>query len=194
MKSILITALAGALLVSGAALAQQPAAEAGALGRPDIKAVGDWMVRCFPVQSPSPCDIFQEEDSKASGQRILSLSMAYVPSLDRHALQISVPLDIAVPRGVTVQTDSYTSPVLKYRRCDRNGCYVEMPVDNSLVEGLSKSGDNARVNIVADNGKAYALKFSLKGFTAAHDDMMTQARAKAKAVAPAAAPAPAATP
>ena len=34
--------------------------------------------------------------------------------------------------------------------------------------------------IFADNGKSYALNFSLKGFAAAHDDMVTQARAKAK--------------
>ena len=65
-----------------------------------------------------------------------------------------------------MQTDTYTSPVLKYRRCDRNGCYVEMAVDNALVEGLAKSGDKGKVNIAADNGKTYTLNFSLKGFAA----------------------------
>ena len=108
--------------------------------------------------------------------------MAYIPSLDRHALQISVPLDISIPKGVTIQTDSYTSPVLKYRRCDRNGCYVELAVDSALVAGLAKSGPAGKVNIVADNGKAYGLNFSLKGFSEAHDDMVSKARAKAKPV------------
>ena len=37
---------------------------------------------------------------------------------------------------------------------------------------LAKSGPDAKVNIVADNGKTYALNFSLKGFAAAHDDMV----------------------
>jgi hypothetical protein len=32
---------------------------------------------------------------------------------------------------------------------------------------------------VGDNGKSYGLQFSLKGFSAAHDDMVSQARAKA---------------
>jgi invasion protein IalB len=126
--------------------------------------------------------MFQEQDSQQTRQRVLSLSIAFVPSLDRHALQISVPLDIAIPKGVTVQTDSYTSPVLKYRRCDRNGCYVEQAVDNGLIESLAKGAAAGKVNIVADNGKAYTLNFSLKGFAAAHDDMVSQARAKAKAV------------
>jgi hypothetical protein len=46
---------------------------------------------------------------------------------------------------------------------------------------------------VADSGKAFSLNFSLKGFAAAHDDMVAQAKAKAKAVEKPAA-APAATP
>jgi invasion protein IalB len=113
---------------------------------------------------------------------VLSISIAYVPSMDKHAIQISVPLDISIQKGVTLQTDSYTSPVLKYRRCDRNGCYIEMAVDNAMVESLAKSGADGKVNIAADNGKSYTLKFSLKGFAQAHDDMVAQAKAKAKPV------------
>lgn len=183
-------ALSSAL--SGAAMAQQ----APETGRPEAKNIGDWTVRCFPIQSPSPCDMFQEQDYQKTGQRVLSISIAYVPSLDKHAIQISVPLDISIPKGIVLQTDTYTSPVLKYRRCDRSGCYVEMAVDNALVESLAKSGTEGKVNIAADNGKTYSLKFSLKGFAQAHDDMASQAKAKAKPVQQgAAAPAaPAATP
>jgi invasion protein IalB len=181
------------LALSGAALAQG-APDAGA-ARPEAKNIGDWAVRCFPIQSPSPCDMFQEQDYQKTGQRVLSVSIAYVPSLDKHAIQISVPLDISIPKGVVIQTDTYTSPALKYRRCDRSGCYVEAAVDNGLVEALARSGADAKVNIAADNGKTYTLKFSLKGFAQAHDDMVSQAKAKAKPVQQAAAPAaPATTP
>jgi invasion protein IalB len=191
INQTLMAACAGLMLAAGAALAQQAPAADGAPGRPDVKTVGDWTVRCFPIQSPSPCDIFQEQDYQKTGQRVLSISIAYVPSMDKHAIQISVPLDISIPKGVTLQTDTYTSPVLKYRRCDRNGCYIEMAVDNGLVEGLAKSGDKGKVNIAADNGKNYTLNFSLKGFAQAHDDMVAQARAKAKPVEQSAAAAPA---
>jgi invasion protein IalB len=184
---ILMGVFAGLMLASGAGFGQTatPAAPA----KPDVKAVGDWFVRCFPVQSPSPCDIFQELDDQRTRQRVVSLSIAYVPSLDRHALQITVPLEVSIPKGLTLQTDSYTSPTLKYRRCDRNGCYVEMAVDNGLIESLARSGAAAKVNIAADNGKSYALNFSLKGFSGAHDEMVTQAKAKAKPVQQPAAPA-----
>lgn len=191
INQTLMAACAGLMLAAGAALAQQAPAADGGPGRPDVKTVGDWTVRCFPIQSPSPCDIFQEQDYQKTGQRVLSISIAYVPSMDKHAIQISVPLDISIPKGVTLQTDTYTSPVLKYRRCDRNGCYIEMAVDNGLVEGLAKSGDKGKVNIAADNGKNYTLNFSLKGFSQAHDDMVAQARAKAKPVEQSAAAAPA---
>jgi hypothetical protein len=71
-----------------------------------------------------------------------------------------------------------------------------MAVDNGLIESLARSGPDGKVNISADNGKTYGLKFSLKGFAGAHDDMVSQAKAKAKSVSqPGAAPAaPAATP
>ena len=192
MKRFLFAACTGLLLSLGGAMAQQADAPAGP-GRPEIKPVGDWFVRCFPVDSPSPCDMFQELDTQATKQRVLSISLAYVPSIDRHAIQIMVPLEIAIQKGVTIKTDTFTSPLLKYRRCDRNGCYVETPVDNSFVEAIARSGgEGGKVNIVADTGKSYALNFFLKGFTAAHDDMVTQARAKAKAVSKPADAAPAA--
>ena len=194
-KHILIGAFAGLMLACGVAQAQDAQGAAPAAAKPDVKRVDDWFVRCFPVNSPSPCDMFQELDDQRTRQRVVSLSFAFVPSLDRHALQITVPLEVSIPKGLTIQTDTYTSPVLKYRRCDRNGCYVEMAVENALIQSLASSGADAKVNISADNGKTYGLKFSLKGFASAHDDMVAQARAKAKPVQQAATPAaPAATP
>ena len=195
------TALAVAL-ASGPALAQGSAPAAQPPAKPEQKQFDDWQVRCFPIQSPSPCDMFQEVANQQRNQRILSISIAYVPSMDRYALQITVPLGVSIPKGLSLQTDSYTSPTLHYRRCDRDGCYVETGVDKTLVEGIARSSPDAKakVNITGDNGnKAVGIAFFLKGFAAAHDDMVSQAKVKAKPVSqanantpatPAAAPAP----
>jgi invasion protein IalB len=190
-KHILMGAVAGLMLACGVAQAQDAAA-----AKPELNRVDDWLVRCFPVASPSPCDMLQELDDQRTRQRVVALSIAFYPSLNRHALQITVPLEISIPKGLKIQTDTYTSPVLKYRRCDRNGCYVELAVDNGMIEALAGSSGAAKVIIAADNGKTYPLAFSLKGFSAAHDDMVAKAKAKAKPVSQpdAAAPAPAATP
>lgn len=196
----LIGAALGVLLASGAALAQDAAAPAAAppQGRPEVKAIGDWVVRCFPIASPSPCDVYQELNDQRTQQRVLSFSIAYVPSLDRHGIQISVPLEVSIPRGLVIETDSFKSQPMKYRMCDRTGCFVQMPIENAAINSIAKSGPDAKVRIFADSGKAYELKFSLKGFAAARDSMVEQSRAKAKNVpvqpAAAAPAAPAATP
>lgn len=181
--------LAGLVVACGTARAQQAEAPAAPAAPPEVKTVGDWEVRCFAVKNAHPCDMFQQMANKETQQRILSVSLAYDPSLDKHLLQITVPLDVSLPKGVTIQSDTYTSPVFKYRMCTREGCFIQLIPENSLAEGLAKSGEGAKINIVGDNGKTYALQFSLKGFTAAHDDMVAQARAKAVPAAKAAAPA-----
>jgi invasion protein IalB len=175
-------AAAGLVLSFGAALAQA-AAPASAPARPqppDVKMVGKWAVRCFPISSPSPCDIYQELAEKNTGQRVLAISIAYVPSLDRNGIIISVPLEVSIPKGLVIQTDNFTSPALKYRRCDRNGCYVEMPMDAASIASLSKSGPDAHIKITADGGKEFTLNFSLDGFASAYDQMVQQAKEKAK--------------
>lgn len=189
MRLISLKSAFGALvfaLISTAALAQAPTPQATGAGNvTDTRQVGDWVVRCFAVQNESPCDMFQELQDENSKQRVLSVSLAYVPSRDQHVMQIAVPLGIGIQAGAVIKTDSYASPKLPYRRCDQVGCYIEMIFGNDQVAKLAGAGNSASVNIVADDGKPYALKFSLNGFAGAHDAMA--GLAKQKAVAPAAA-------
>ncbi len=191
MKSVLTSVFsgvfAGLVLAGGSACAQE--APAAPPPRPDTKLIGDWVVRCFPVNNPNPCDVFQELDNKDTHQRVLSLSLAYAPSQDRHLLQITVPLSVSIQGGLTIQTDTFTSPVLSYRMCTREGCFVQVAPDNAMIASLAKSGPQAQINIVGDDGKPHAIRFSLKGFSAAHDDMVSQAKVKAKPAGDAAKPA-----
>ena len=190
LSRALIGGLAFSVVSAAAALAQD--APAAPPPKPDVKTVEDWQVRCYPVQAVAPCDMFQEQGDQQSGRKILSLSISYVPSMDRHAMILVVPLEVSLPKGAVIQTDSYTSPTLKYRMCTRDGCFVQTPVDNDLVASVAKSTGDGKVNVVGDDGKTYAIKFSLKGFAQAHDDMVAQAKAKATKPAQAgAAPTPA---
>jgi invasion protein IalB len=103
------------LAVAGVCAASAQDAPSGPPPKPDVKTVDDWQVRCYAIQSISPCDIFQEQADQRSNQRVLSISIAYVPSMDRHVIQVTVPLDVAIQNGLVMQSDSYTSPALKYR-------------------------------------------------------------------------------
>jgi invasion protein IalB len=179
VKLALMGAAAGLLLAAGTALAQAPAGP-DAPGKPDIKTVGDWQVRCISGHSPNPCDLFWQQVDPRSGQQVVAVSIAYLPSADRHLMQVSVPLGVSLPRGLTIQTDSYTSPMMHYRMCSHDGCYVQRPVDNGLIESLAKSGPDAKVNVADESGKIFSLPLSLKGFSGAHDEMVSEAKSRAK--------------
>ena len=188
----------------GAATAAPPPAAAPAPTAPlqpnETKTFGDWTVRCYPIASPSPCDMYELLANKQNNQRVMSLSIAYLPSGDKHVIQVAVPLGVLIPKGLVIESDTFTSPMLRYRRCDRGGCYVEMLFDNGAVSSLATATGPAKIKIVADNGKVFEIPFSLNGYSDAHGAMVDLARKKTSEHPPAtppaapAQPAPAATP
>src|SRR5712671_6562082 len=200
------------------ALAQQPAPAAPPPADPAAAAaaaaaqqfsinqnVGDWVVRCVltSVKSPAPCEVLQSTVNKDNQQRISSMSIAYVPSRETYAMQIVVPTGVALAKGLTL------APALnavKFTRCERDGCYVEMLIDNAAITSLAGAGKAATIGVVG-YGQANEIKLpvSLTGFPEAMDRMKTFAKDRAVALpnnAPvlpssgpvAAAPAPAAAP
>jgi invasion protein IalB len=183
-----------AVLSLGAASAQPAPAAAPAASAPlqpsETKSFGDWTVRCYPIASPSPCDMFELLANKQNNQRVMSLSIAYLPSGDKHVIQVAVPLGILIPKGLVIESDTFTSQLLHYRRCDRGGCYVEMLFDNGSINALASASGPARIKIVADNGKVFEIPFSLKGYADAHGAMVDLARKKTAERPPPATPAP----
>lgn len=160
-----------ALAALPAAAQQQPQQPQQPIEPNETKLVGDWMVRCFPVKSPSPCDMFELLADKKSGRRLMSFSIAYIPSQDRHAIQIALPLGVALAKGVTISSDTYNSPPMRYRRCDRLGCYVEGIIDNASIDALARSQSGAKVKFSAYGGQTFDVPFSLNGFAEAHNTM-----------------------
>jgi invasion protein IalB len=197
MRASIAGAIALGLLAFGAASAQTaPPANTNMPTAPtETKPFGDWTVRCFAVNSPSPCDMFELLANKNTQQRVLSISIAYLPTGDKHVIQIAVPLGIMIQKGLVLTSDTYTSPQLHYRRCDRGGCYVEMLIDNQTIASLGTATGPAKIRIVAEGGKAFEIPFSLNGFADAHGAMIDLARKKtAKPADATPAPAPDATP
>ena len=181
MKSIracIAGAVALGFLTAGSAWADPAPAPSAPLTPSETKTFGDWTVRCFPVNTPSPCDMFELLANKQSNQRVMSVSIAYLPSGDKHVIQIAVPLGVLIQKGLILSSDSFQSPMWHYRRCDRGGCYVEMLIDNQAVTALGSSAGPARIRIVAEGGKVFDIPFSLTGFADAHGAMADLARKK----------------
>jgi invasion protein IalB len=171
--SSLIAATVLALGLLGSAAIAQPA-------QPDVKHIGDFVVRCFPVKSVAPCDMYEDRANRDTGQRVLTFSLAYMPSGNRYILQISVPLGVSIEKGVVVAGGSYTSQPLQFRRCDQSGCYVEVAVNKELLDNFAKLGKDVKIRVYPDGvDKAFDLPLSFDGFSAAHDDMVASNKAKA---------------
>ncbi len=181
MKRVLTIAILLAAAASSAFAASAVPGAKKADGNPEIRYFGDWAVRCFPIKSPSPCDMLFATVRKNTGQRVLSVSIAYVPSKGTYRMQVAVPLGIDFARGVVIQAGNYSSDKLNVRRCDQSGCFVEMGIGNDLIEGLAANSDqDAKVKLVAaDTGKPASLPVSLKGFSDAHQAMVQDARKNA---------------
>src|SRR5262245_57376836 len=66
--------------------------------------IGDWAIRCAltTVKSPAPCDVIQLTVNQDTKQRIMSFSLAFVPSREAYALQVIVPIGVALAKGMTI--------------------------------------------------------------------------------------------
>jgi invasion protein IalB len=212
LRTLFSAAAAVAILAAVPALAQTPtptpaappAAAPGPTDQPGAapaapqfsinQNVGDWVVRCVltTIKSPAPCEVLQVTVNKDNKQRLSSLSIAYVPSRDAYAMQVVVPTGVALAKGLQLGASPNG---LKFTRCERDGCYVEAVIDNTVVGTLSKEGKATTIAVVA-YGKTDQIKFpvSLNGFPEAMDRMKSYAKDRAVALPPPAAAAAGAAP
>jgi invasion protein IalB len=163
---------------------QQQAAPRKPITPTVMKTFGGWDVRCYPVSSPAPCDMWEAIAFKKGGQLAVSLSIVYVPSQDTHLLQLIVPLGVDLAAGGKVVTDTYTSDAFKYHHCDRIGCYMVVPQGNPVVEAFNNQ-DSMKVRVTQFRGKTIDLNVPLKGFGEAHAAMVELAKQKATNAPPA---------
>ncbi|HWA92694.1 MAG TPA: invasion associated locus B family protein [Rhizomicrobium sp.] len=143
-----------------------------------MKTFAGWDVRCYPVQTPAPCDMWEAIAFKKGGQLAVSVSIVYVPSREEHLLQFVVPLGIDLAKGAKVVTDGYTSESYHFHHCDRIGCYIIVPQGNPVIDAL-KSQAKMKVQVSQFHGRTVDLDVPLKGFNDAHNALVELARQKA---------------
>jgi invasion protein IalB len=147
--------------------------------------IGDWDVVCYPVSSPSPCEMLEVATQAKTGQRVMKVSIAFASQQNRYILQVALPLGVALAKGVRIVASTYNAPAMAYRRCDREGCYVEGFVAAKALDTLAGSAPDGKIEVAAASGNVIGLPFSLKGFTDARKAMEDLAREKAVTSAPA---------
>jgi invasion protein IalB len=201
LGSAFIAGSLAALAVTGAFAQDLPAAaptaeEAGPVAAPDAPAAvtqpavdpnlalnelhGDWSVRCFNFESPAPCDIIQIGTNPTTQQRVLLISIAYLPNADAYAAQVIVPLGVTLSRGLSLDAGEASLVGVKYSRCERDGCYVEIAIPQETITALSNRTEGTNITMYA-YGQAEPLEmpFSVTGFAEAVGRMREEATDRA---------------
>jgi invasion protein IalB len=137
---------------------------------------GDWSVRCFNLESPAPCDIIQFGTNPTTEQRVLLISIAYLPAANAYAGQIIVPLGVTLSRGLSLEAGEASLNGVKFSRCERDGCYIEIAIPEATITALANRTENTRLTMFAyGQTEPLEMPFSVTGFSEALGRMREEA-------------------
>lgn len=118
--------------------------------------------------------VVDQEINKA----LLTMSLAYSPEQDKYAIQIALPLGIALQPGITIKVDEdFEVGGIPIVRCEPIGCLIEAEAATDLIDAF-KSGTNGSIYFAAVSGQVTALPFSLEGFSGALKKLQQETKTK----------------
>ena len=130
-----------------------------------------WGVRCnTPTGAPAACQIFQNIVVKDSRQPILNFAISFADDAKTAVGIFVMPLGIYLPPGLTLQVDDGQIYEMAIEICGLKGCRVRFGFDENLMN-LFKRGKAARITFSGGDQKPIRIPVSLKGFTAALNDL-----------------------
>ena len=131
----------------------------------DTHVSGSWSVRCYKGATAA-CDMVQASFTRDKKMRVASIIIGFIPSSNQIIGRFIVPLGVSFAPGLTLEIGSYRAGNLKYRRCERDGCYVEGILPQPLLEAMQSSGDGKAVmDVVSVDGRKFQLPIVLGGFS-----------------------------
>ncbi|MBU0583139.1 MAG: invasion associated locus B family protein [Alphaproteobacteria bacterium] len=140
---------------------ENPVRQAAKPDKSGSKSAGEWKLECLEDAKVRPrCQVIVR--ALAANQVALVMGVAKVPSADKAAMQIAVPLGLAVGKGVRVELPGYSAD-FPVSRCTAQGCLVEGDAPEAFTEALKKGGDGAAV-IYTTEGNSIRLPLPAKGF------------------------------
>jgi len=144
-------------------------------GPRDGKVLHDWRLHCrLPQPDQEICEMRQQIVNQ-SGDRVLLAVVGRLPNTEAPGLLILLPLGILLPQGTHLRIDQGEEARVPVIRCERQGCQIELLLDDDLLPKL-KAGTEAVVTFHVDDGRGQRLRvdvpISLIGFSAALAEVM----------------------
>ena len=157
--------LAAALAVSGAAFAQDKAAEGAGAGQSGE----NWVLQCSEAteKAPKSCRVLQNIVMKDSGQRLLTVVVEPREGAPNHALVLALPHGVFLPAGAAIRVDEGEPTPLVIQTSDANGAYAGTAISDDLLASLKK-GQRLIIAFKTAQQQDLAVPVTLIGFTAAY--------------------------
>lgn len=143
-------------------------------------AFDDWTLKCIAKENDASdhrCEISQVVAVEDEARTVEILSLAVSRSRNQtgkavFTLVALTPGDIHLPSDFGLSADDAKLSLSRYRNCNRNGCFVIVPLSNQEIKRLKRATRGAA--LFRDlAGRPIKVTFSLKGFTKAFDHLAT---------------------
>lgn len=173
---LVVTTLAGALLLSASVHAQQPANPAPKA--PPAKAApaqgeqeGSWVKLCQPQKAKDDktynvCLTHHERFHPTTGQPLISAAIREIEGQKEPIMMFMVPLGRLLGPGMIIQVDDKEPRRIGYSYCTALGCVAQAPVNDEIIE-MFKKGSTITVKTVDVGQKKVGFAVPLSGFTRA---------------------------
>lgn len=130
-----------------------------------------WSVQCAEFgKDVRRCQISGSVLSPDGKQVILVLSLAPTADGKATAMQMAVPLGIALKPGVKISVDDAYQASLPLSRCTPQGCLVEGPVEQAFIDAM-KGKARATITVATPDGKSVPITLPLAGFSDAFAEL-----------------------
>lgn len=131
----------------------------------DTHTSGSWSVRCYHAGTVV-CDLTQASYTRSKNLRVASIAIGYIVKSNQFIGRFIVPLGVSFDQGLTIEIGSYRAQNLKYRRCEREGCYVEGILPQPLLDAMQTPGlEKGAMDIVSIDGRKVQIPIVLDGFS-----------------------------
>ncbi len=128
-----------------------------------------WAINCRSAaqEKALSCRLSQRVVMQGSGQLLTQVTFLLPTDTQTPQLAIQLPLGVLVPAGASIQVDENPAQRLRFRTCDRGGCYAEAALSPELLGQLRKG---SKLTIAFKNlaEKTISLPLSLGGFEEAY--------------------------
>ncbi len=128
-----------------------------------------WAVNCRSGAQDAAlnCRLSQTVVMKGSGRLLTRVTFLLAAANQEPKLNIQLPLGVLIQAGATIRIDENPPQGLRFRTCNRGGCYAETPLSPAFLAQLRK-GSKLVIEFKNLAEKTIKLPLSLGGFDEAY--------------------------